>query len=273
MKHPIHTAIILTLIFIPFLSCYDRSASNFYIAREYQKLLSLGKMDRSQDNYRKIDKYFLKSLEANPDNPVVNMHYADFLLSKDKVLPAVRHFKRAIELKPDYFACHVRLAFIYAIRDKNTLHDRNAALRHLSQAENLVDRSNPTHLRILADAYEVNKRPAKAFKTYNIALGLDSKDVILINNFAIFLATVEDKKYRNPKRALKLAKRAVALSRGKQAIIIDTLAEAHYANGNYKEAVLQARRAIFLSNSATESKIFRTNLKRFEKALKEKRNP
>ena len=40
-----------------------------------------------------------------------------------------------------------------------------------------------------------------------------------------------------PSRALEHASRAVELTHWKEAGFIDTLAEAHYANGNYPEAV------------------------------------
>jgi len=273
MKHPIHTAIILSFIILTFQGCYDRSASNFYVAREYQKLIALGKMDRSPENYQKIDKYYRKSLEFNPDNPVVNMNYGEFLFYRNRVIQAVNHLKRAIKHKPDYYTCHVLLSYIYLIKENNPLYNRDAAKRHLVQAEAFVDKTNPRHLEALANVYIVDERSAKALKAYNLALDLAPNDFLMINNFAMFLVTVKDKKYRDPKRALKLAKRAEALSGGRKAFIIDTLAEAHHASGNYKEAVLEARRAIFLSGSSTETLIYKKNLKRFEKALREKSSP
>ena len=49
-----------------------------------------------------------------------------------------------------------------------------------------------------------------------------------------------------PKAALEHAQRAVDLTQGKQGDFIDTLAEAHFANGDYQQAVEIQKKALAL---------------------------
>ena len=64
---------------------------------------------------------------------------------------------------------------------------------------------------------------------------MDGEEPVALNNLAWLLVTIPDERLREPRRALALAKKAVALDRS--AIYLDTLAEAYYANGYTNEAL------------------------------------
>lgn len=68
----------------------------------------------------------------------------------------------------------------------------------------------------------------------------------IINNYAWILATASDYRYRNPARALELARDAVLLAPDNYHIW-STLAEAHYINGNFEKAVQVLSRGIELA--------------------------
>jgi len=61
-------------------------------------------------------------------------------------------------------------------------------------------------------------------------------DYRLLNNLSWLLSTASDEKFRNPERALELARNAILLAPGDYHIW-STLAEAHYANGNFSQAI------------------------------------
>jgi predicted Zn-dependent protease len=58
-------------------------------------------------------------------------------------------------------------------------------------------------------------------------------------------ATCEDKRYRDPKEALRLSKVAAYLS--EEPHILDTLAESYYVNGDIDQAIIVARQALKLA--------------------------
>jgi hypothetical protein len=64
---------------------------------------------------------------------------------------------------------------------------------------------------------------------------MEPDNAIVLNNYAWLLATCEDPAYRNPERALELARRAAAIEQSPH--ILDTLAESLFVNGQVAEAI------------------------------------
>jgi tetratricopeptide (TPR) repeat protein len=83
----------------------------------------------------------------------------------------------------------------------------------------------------------VNARQwGKAVGAYAQAIGLDPKNARALNNLAWLLATCPDAKFRDPGRALGLARRAVD-STPQEGNAWNTLGVAHYRAGDWKGAV------------------------------------
>jgi hypothetical protein len=88
-----------------------------------------------------------------------------------------------------------------------------------------------------------------------------------LNAQAWWMLTCEDRKLRDPKKALSLAEKANELARGKDSAILDTLALAYFQNGRKKEAVETQKKALAaLPKKAPEKvrKEFEDRLKRYE---------
>ena len=109
-----------------------------------------------------------------------------------------------------------------------------------------------------------NQRPAIA--AYEKALALNPSDPAILNNLAMLLATATENGLRDPARALALAQKAYALQ--KEPYILDTLAQALYANGRVKEAVQAEKQA--LSMNPPDRETYEAQLQKFEKALEGK---
>jgi len=128
-----------------------------------------------------------------------------------------------------------------------------AAARNPATADSLV---------ALADLYYSEKDYKMAIFAYKKALSRNPGNVHALNNLAWLYATCPEKEYRRPKEALNLAQRAAGLS--EKPHILDTLAEALYANGLYGSAVSIETRAAGL---ATENKAYYAKqLEKFKKA-------
>jgi len=98
----------------------------------------------------------------------------------------------------------------------------------------------------LAMIYHKMERYRDAINTYERIILLDRTQAVTLNNLAWLLVTVPDETLRDPKRALILARTAVALKQSP--IFLDTLAEAYYVNGFIDEAVKTMKEAILLAN-------------------------
>lgn len=117
---------------------------------------------------------------------------------------------------------------------------------------------------MMGDLYFNRNNFGKAASQYEKAIELNMRHSRALNNLAWLYATCEDASFRNPQRALSLAKRAVALER--EAHVLDTLAESYFANGEIEEALAVEKEALEVAKK--DWAYYRQQIAKFEKALK-----
>jgi tetratricopeptide (TPR) repeat protein len=115
----------------------------------------------------------------------------------------------------------------------------------------------------LGQAYEQTGHGEDALYSLEKGLEADPGNVGILNHMGWFYATAEDPTLRDPAKALAYAQRAVDASDGKEANILDTLAEAYYVNQQYDEAIETEERALEL---APELEPLQNQLKKFREA-------
>jgi tetratricopeptide (TPR) repeat protein len=94
-----------------------------------------------------------------------------------------------------------------------------------------------------------------AVKQYYRILEIKPDHIEAFNNLAWIFATTEDESLSNPAEAIKLAEKACALSKRKNARLLDTLAAAYASSSRFKEAVETAEKAIKLAEDANEENL------------------
>ena len=95
------------------------------------------------------------------------------------------------------------------------------------------------------------------------ALGAAPGDAGILNQIAWLRATAKDLSVRDPEKALAYARLAMEASGGKNPYILDTLAEAHYVNQEFDEAIEVEEKAIEMD---PDNEFFRSQLKKFQEA-------
>ncbi len=125
-----------------------------------------------------------------------------------------------------------------------------------------VDPDN-ADLYVLVGDYYSNSRFKKAIEAYENVLKVAPENIHALNNIAWLLSTCPDESFRDYKAALIYAKKAVTLQR--QAYILDTYAEALFANNEFENAVVVAKEALGMAQSKKE--YYQEQLERFEKQL------
>jgi len=129
-----------------------------------------------------------------------------------------------------------------------------------------VLRRQPRHLkahRWLADHYYDHRDYARAVYHHEWVIKLDPENAHSLNNLAWLLLTASRKEFRDPPRALKLAKRAVRVSRGDEAHIVDTLAVAYFQNGRRDLALRTFEEAPVAERDPEVRKLFRSRQEKF----------
>jgi tetratricopeptide (TPR) repeat protein len=133
------------------------------------------------------------------------------------------------------------------------------AINNILQHQLGKDPENIYLLQNLAMTYHEMDRYSEAIDIYDRVLHLDGTQATALNNLAWLLVTAPDMELRDPKRALVLAEKAVALERSP--VFLDTLAEAFYANGSTQQAIEVIREAISLEKE--DDRYYKKQLEKF----------
>jgi Zn-dependent protease with chaperone function len=124
---------------------------------------------------------------------------------------------------------------------------------------------NPLLYSTLGDLYYSYNNYPETIKAYEQSLRIDLDNTHALNNLAWLYATCEIESFRNPEKALALAKRAVQLEESPH--ILDTLAESYYVNGLFEQAITTERRAFELTTKNRD--YYKKQLLKFKLAMKE----
>ena len=111
------------------------------------------------------------------------------------------------------------------------------------------------------NAYCGKKKYAQALKDYEKALSYDKYDSYVLGLLAWFLATCPDEKFRDGKRALKLAKTANQMSDDEE---LDKLAAAYAETGDFKNALKTHKQAIKKNTNPSDANRLNAALASYE---------
>ncbi len=100
----------------------------------------------------------------------------------------------------------------------------------------------------LADAHQYLGHWEEAAKAYRTAIGTKTDHARAYQNAAWLMATCPDERIRRPDLAVAAAQKAIELSGAPTAEQLDTLAAAHAASGNNRQAIATARQALRLAD-------------------------
>jgi len=93
---------------------------------------------------------------------------------------------------------------------------------------------------------------------------MDPENVHALNNLSWLFSTCPEQEYRNKRKALEYAARA--LEQKRESYILDTYAQALFVNNDIQNAVTAAKEALHRSKNKKE--YYKSQLLRLEKMLK-----
>jgi tetratricopeptide (TPR) repeat protein len=157
---------------------------------------------------------------------------------------ALSCFRQSIQINPDYGPAHYNLGSILQKQGKF----EEAISSYLTALE--TDPNNLNTWSNLALSQQTTGHIRQAVDSYHKALELDPNSIPILNNLAWILATTPDTQIRNPAQAASLADKMHRLTSSENPEILDTLAAAYAAAGQFKEAIETAQKAIDLANAA-----------------------
>ena len=203
----------------------------------------LGKPDEA---YR----YYEKALEVDPDDSATHSNLGNAYLRDDKLDKAVDHYRMALELDPNSILARANLAGALARQDK--------VREAIAEYEETVRRSpefDAAHRSLGHLLYQTGQAEG-ALKHLEEAVRLNPQQPLVILLALAWLHVIPSSSApADPDRAIEFAKQASALTRGEHPQVLDVLAAALAAKGDFARAIDLAQRAIQLASDRGQSQM------------------
>ena len=224
---------------------------------------------------------FEHAIKVTKNNPIAHYNLASALAEQGKDSEAMAHYQATLRIWPDAADAHLGLALLLSRSERHT-----EAMAHYSQAVKYEPANSKAHYHLakalalqgqdasavdhyreairlnpgfaaahyqLAEVQAGRGKIEEAIPHYQAAIGLKPDWLEALNNLAWILATQRDEKLRNGAEAVRLATRAVELTKTNNPGALDTLAAAYAEAGRFPEAVQTARRAVATAAAARQN--------------------
>jgi len=205
-----------------------------YLGRS-RAYVQLGNLDKALEDAE-------AAVKTKPENAAAYGQRGIAKKLQQKQDEALLDFSEAIRLDSTYWWAYAQRADIYSRRN-----DHSKALEEV----NKVLSSKPDFVEGLRLRGWVLNRMGKcreAYEDFKKVSDLKPNDAWSIQDKAWFLLTCPDEKLQDPLQALELAKKALELPEGKDGVVYETLAEAHFRHGDPLNASELQKKAIELGS-------------------------
>jgi tetratricopeptide (TPR) repeat protein len=226
---------------------------------------------------------FRHTVEVTHENSFAANNLGSAVAHAGRLNEAAEWYLKAVKWSPAYTDAHYNLGFAY-----DRLHEREKAREQYAiclrlnpkqalvhfclgnesltdgdlnnaienyRAELLVNPTHPLAHYQLAALLTQQNQPEAAIEHYQDAIRLKPDWPATLNDFAWFLATQPDARFRNGKEAVQLATRASVLAGQKNPGALDTLAAAYAEAGQFNEALQTAKQASALARAASKDSL------------------
>ena len=220
------------------------------IQRERTEIqLQLAEALREQGELDQAIVHWREAIRLDQRNADAHYDLANVFLAQDKLSDANHHFRAALRIKPDFPEAHNNLGI--ALRSQGKLADAQNHFRHASRIrpEFFEAYINLGEAQILSGQLNV------ALESFRESLRLRHDSPMAMNAVAWILATHPDAGHRQPREAIRLAQRAGQLTKHRHPLIMNTLAAAYAADGQFDRAVSSAETALALATNARASQL------------------
>lgn len=237
---------------------YDRAldtdplhaSAYFYRARTWEEK---GRPDKAIDDYTKV-------IKLNPELENAYFHRGNAWQTEGNLDQAISDYSRVLKLNPRRGDAYHNRGNAWGRKG-----DYDKAISDFGKALEL-NPGDPAIYDNRGNAWSKKGKYAKAIADYRRALEAAPDFVVAYNNLAWLLATCPQRKHRDGKKALEMARKAVKLN--PDASTLDTLAAAYAELGDFDEAVRTMDRIIRVLKERGEPesrlKAFRNHMKSYE---------
>ncbi|MFZ1086788.1 MAG: tetratricopeptide repeat protein [Terracidiphilus sp.] len=179
-----------------------------------------------------------KALELDPNDARANNSVGVSLASAGKPADAIPYFQKATQMHAEYSEAYYNLGM--ALNDTGRVDEAIVAWLSAVRLQPEMAEAQES----LGVALYSQRKYADSAEHLRIAAELQPDRVFALNLRATILATCPDDSVRNGAAAVPLAERAMTLTKGENAFVLDTLSAAYAEAGRFSEAIATEQQAI-----------------------------
>jgi len=197
----------------------------------------------SLGRFNEAEQILQEAIISFPEKPDPHYLLGVFLERRGYTQKAISKYKTALEIDPKSTLALSNLAGLY--RSQGKLQEADDCYRKVLEF-------NPRNLNaheFLSDFLVQQKNIPEALEHCYYILKLKPQKIGTLNKTAWLLATTPDPDILNPSKAVELAQRACKLTNYERPLLLDTLAVAFAAAGEFDKAVETAEKAIQLADA------------------------
>ena len=191
--------------------------------------------------------HFREAVRLQPSLAVAHLNLGRALKQQGKTDEAVSELRRALAIDPSLVAAHNSLGSLLGAQGR-----AGEAVGHFREALRLAPADAEAHHN-LGLALRMLGRTGEAIPHFRKALAARGDWPAPMGELAWTLATHADPKLRDPAEALRLAARAAELTSRQDPAILDALAAAYAATGDWEHATATATSAIALAQARSRA--------------------
>ena len=184
---------------------------------------------------------YLKALAIEPAYTLVHFNLGVAYGQNGDWDKAIEQYQKAVELQPDYLPARNNLgdALLRTGQTGKAIEQLQEAFKQSPKSALVCNNLGFIFLRI--------GQPGKAVEQFQKTLVIDPNDLDACHYLARILGTCPQAELRNGPRAVELARKANALSGGKDPDIVNTLSAAYATAGQFSDAIAAAQQAMQLA--------------------------
>ena len=218
------------------------------LTQEASTQFRYGLARRAGNDHEGAAYYLAAARRLDPAYAPAAKELASLHLAQSRWTDAQSELQAYLQLEPRDAVAHHEMALLQA-----RLGQPGKARRHFEKALRLNPNDSLAHFQFAA--FLAPRDPATAISRYRTGLHLQPGNRFAANNLAWLLATHPRKEIRNPAEALKIALRLDRESGGRAPNLLDTLAAAQAATGDFEAAAATTRKALSLPQTAQNQQL------------------
>jgi len=135
---------------------------------DYNLLLAEADLQIKLGNKKRFEELMNEAIQKNPNEPILYFNLGVISNEQNKDTEAIKYYKKAIELNPDYYDAYVNMANVYRKKESGIIDEMNKSLSDFDKYDKLKVKLSKVYKKVLPlyeKAYNLKKDDISVIQT------------------------------------------------------------------------------------------------------------